>query len=49
VRSYQVDLEPPAPLTGAIFVISPDETAQALILEYFAGNGQQLLPRVVEG
>lgn len=43
-----VDLEPPAPLTGATFVIGPDGLAQALILEYFEGNGQQLLPRVEE-
>ena len=46
VFTYQVDLEPPAPLTGATFVIGPDGTAQSLILQYFAGNEQQLLPRV---
>ena len=46
--TYPIDLEPPAPLTGATFVIGPDGTAQALIIEYFAGNGQQLFPRVAE-
>ncbi len=49
VFTYQVDLEPPAPMTGVTFVIGPDGVAQALILDYFAGNGQQLLPRVEEG
>ncbi len=46
VFTYQVDLEPPAPLTGATFVIGPDGEAQALILDYFAGNGQAMLPSV---
>jgi CubicO group peptidase (beta-lactamase class C family) len=46
VFTYQVDLEPPAPLTGATFLIGPDGVAHALILDYFSGNGQQLLPRV---
>lgn len=44
---YQVDLEPPAPLTGATFVIAPNDLAQAIILDYVAGNGQQLFPPVV--
>jgi CubicO group peptidase (beta-lactamase class C family) len=44
--TYQIDLEPPAPLTGATFVIGPDGVAQALILDYFAGNGQQFFARV---
>jgi CubicO group peptidase (beta-lactamase class C family) len=47
--TYQIDLEPPVALTGATFVIGPDGVAQALILEYFAGNGQQMFPRVSEG
>jgi CubicO group peptidase (beta-lactamase class C family) len=48
VFTYLVDPEPPAPLTGATFIIGPDGTAQSLLLEYFAGNGQQLLPRVAD-
>lgn len=44
--TYLVDLEPPAPLTSATFVSGPDGLAQALILDSFAGNGQQLFPRV---
>jgi CubicO group peptidase (beta-lactamase class C family) len=44
--TYRVDLEPPPPLTGATFVIGPDGLAEAVILDYFAGNGQQLFPRV---
>lgn len=35
----QIDLESPAPLTGATFVIGPDGRAEADILPYFAGNG----------
>jgi hypothetical protein len=46
VFTYEIDLEPPAPRTGATFVIGPDGIAEALILDYFAGNEQQLLPRV---
>jgi CubicO group peptidase (beta-lactamase class C family) len=48
VFTYHVDLEPPAPLTGATFVVGPDGTAHTLILDYFAGNGQQYFPRVAE-
>lgn len=44
--TYHVDLEPPAPLTGATFVIGPDGLAHALILEYFADNRHQMFPRV---
>lgn len=45
VFTYLIDLEPPAPLTSATFAIGPDGVAQALILDYFAGNGQAFLPR----
>jgi hypothetical protein len=47
--TYLVDREPPAALTGATFVVGPDGQAQGLILEYFAGNGQQWFPRVAGG
>ncbi len=46
--TYQVDLEPPAPLTSATFVIGSDGVAEAVILDYFAGNGQAFLPRLSE-
>jgi hypothetical protein len=45
VFTYQIDREPPAPLTGATFVVGPDGTAEALLLDYFAGNGQALFRR----
>jgi CubicO group peptidase (beta-lactamase class C family) len=48
VFTYHIDLEPPAPLTGATFVVGPDGTAHTLLLDYFAGNGQQVFPRVAE-
>jgi CubicO group peptidase (beta-lactamase class C family) len=44
----RIDLEPPAPLTGATFVIGPDGRAAALRLDYFAGNGQEHFPRAAE-
>ncbi len=49
VFTYEVDLEPPAPLTGATFVIGPDGKANAVQLDYFAGNGQGTFPRREDG
>lgn len=46
---YAVDLEPPAPLTGATFVVGPDGQAASLHLDYFAGNGQGSFVRRDEG
>lgn len=43
--TYQVDPEPPAALTGATFIIGPDGVATAVMLDYFAGNNQGMLPR----
>lgn len=43
--TYALDLEPPAPLTGATFVNGPDGRAATLHLDYFAGNGQGTFPR----
>jgi CubicO group peptidase (beta-lactamase class C family) len=45
VFTFLVDPEPPAPLTGATFVVGSDGTAAALLLDYFAGNGQALFQR----
>ncbi len=45
VFTYAIDLAPPAPLTGATFVIGPDGRAATLQLDYFAGNGQGTFPR----
>lgn len=47
--AYRIDREPPAPRTGPTFVIGPDGLAQALILDYFEGNGQPMFPRIEEG
>jgi CubicO group peptidase (beta-lactamase class C family) len=46
--TFLVDAEPPAPLTGATFIVGPDGQAQALQLDYFAGNGQGILRRQSE-
>ncbi|HET7093485.1 MAG TPA: DUF3471 domain-containing protein, partial [Thermomicrobiales bacterium] len=49
VFTYLPDPEPPAPLTGATFIIGPDGTADSLRLDYFAGNGQSLFRRQSAG
>jgi len=49
VFTWAIDLEPPAPLTGATFVVGPGGTASALLLDYFAGNGQGRFSRRAEG
>ena len=36
--TYLIDLEPPAPLTGATFIVGPNGTATGLLLDYFAGT-----------